>query len=284
MNPLLFLFALLKLATSVRLNSKSQTDLNIDQAIAVDEAPLNQLVDPALQSVSFGIRAPPGSNALMRFTDGSLGSVVLVLESDTGRFILKNEQISLMEFDQRGEEVIMGVSKLRAKSIQYYGDILYRDIPQWKLAVNENFWQEPDGWTINSISTCGGINMLGGFSITAGGENSKTFRDLPPHQKLRITATFHFIDAWTGESAYMKVNIGREHAAEYVWTERYDSTQAVNTIDVCGAHYGEGKFSSPIDITIPHVEDSIAITFGTTLDQDPQDESWGLSNLSIYII
>ena len=38
--------------------------------------------------------------------------------------------------------------------------------------------------------------MLGGFGILAGGEISKTFENLPKHNKLRITANYHFIDAW----------------------------------------------------------------------------------------
>lgn len=271
MKHILLLFGLIASITCVRL-ATNQALLDPIDPNSEDKTP-----------VTFGIRAPPGADAIMRFTDGSIGSVILALLSDSGSFVIKNERINIIEIKQGGE-IVMGVSKLQAKSLQYYGDILYRDIPQWKLFVNENFWQQPEGWSINSISTCGGVNLLGGFGITAGVENAKTFRDLPPHKKLRITATFHFIDAWTGETAYMQVNIGREHSNEYVWTERYDSTQATNTINVCGAKFGEGKFSSPIDVTLPHLDDSVTITFGTTLDQDPQDESWGLSNLNLYLL
>jgi len=233
---------------------------------------------------TFAIRAPPGSDSVLTFTADSVGSVSLALISETGNFVIKNEKNNLVEINQKGEEIVMGVSKLSAKSLQFYGDILYKDIPQWKLVVNENFWQEPTGWTINKISTCGGINMLGGFSITSGTENSKKFKDLPAHKKIRITATFHFIDAWTGETAYMKVDVGRNRALEYVWTERYDSTKAKNAINVCGAHYGEGKLSSSIDITLPHIEDDVTILFGSNLDQDPQEESWGVSNVNIYVM
>jgi len=233
---------------------------------------------------TFAIRAPPGSDAVMKFTADSVGSVYLALLSESGNFVIKNERNNLLEINQKGEEIILGVSKVKAKSLQFYGDILYKDIPQWKLVINENFWKEPTGWTINSISTCGGVHMLGGYSIISGQENSKQFKELPAHQKIRITATFHFIDAWIGETAYMKVDVGRNRTLEYVWTERYDSTMAKNAINVCGAHYGEGKFTSVIDITLPHIEDSVTILFGSNLSQDPQEESWGISNLSIYVM
>ncbi len=259
------------------MGSKSQIGLTTKQSDS-EQTPAPQ---PA---TVFGIRAPPGSDAVLKFTADSAGSVSLALLSETGNFVIRNDKTNLVEIDQRGEEIVLSISKLQAKSLQFYGDLLYRDIPQWKLVVNENYWQEPVGWTLNTISTCGGIQMLGGYSIISGSENSKQFKDLPPHNKVRSTASFHFIDAWTGETGYMKVNIGREHAMEYVWTERYDSTKSHNAINVCGAHYGEGKFSSAIDITVPHIENSITILFGSTLDQDPQTESWGVSNLNIYIM
>lgn len=281
MLKFLLLSSLLITTLSVRLGPSPQSELQMSQTT---DHLTTSFAGGSSGLTSFGIRAPLGSDAVMRFTGDGAGSVSLALLADSGAFVIKNDRKNLVEISQKGDEIVMGVSKLRAKSLQYFGDLLYMDIPQWKLIVNENYWQEPTGWSKNSISTCGGVNMLGGYAILAGTENSKQFRDIPPHKKLRITATFHFIDAWTGETAYMKVNIGRERSFEYVWTERYDSTQAANSINICGAHYGEGKFSTPIDITLPHVEDNVSILFGTTLDQDPQDESWGISNLSIYVM
>ena len=49
--------------------------------------------------------------------------------------------------------------------------------------------------------------MLGGFGKSAAGELSKLFKGLPPHKKIRITCTFHFLDAWKGESAFMRSTI-----------------------------------------------------------------------------
>ncbi len=51
--------------------------------------------------------------------------------------------------------------------------------------------------------------MLGGFEKFGGGEISKLFKVLPNHTKIKIKAIFHFIDFWSGETAYLKVNVGR---------------------------------------------------------------------------
>jgi len=82
----------------------------------------------------------------------------------------------------------------------------------------------------------------------------------------------------------MQINTGPNGAAEYIWTDRYDSTMAVNSINICGATYGEGKFSVPIDVYQPHTANSVTVTFGSTADQDPCDQSWGISNIGIYVM
>ena len=82
----------------------------------------------------------------------------------------------------------------------------------------------------------------------------------------------------------MRANIGRDGGMEYLWTEKYDYSKSKNGINVCGANYPEGKLSQKIEITIPHTSDSITIGFGSTLDQDAEENSFGISNFQIYII
>ena len=121
--------------------------------------------------------------------------------------------------------------------------------------------------------------MLGGYAKFAGGEVTKTFTEIPAHTKLRVVATYHFIDAWNGESGFMRANIGRDNMMEYLWTEKYDFSKAKNGINICGAVYPEGRLSSTIDVTIPHLSDMITFGFGSTLDQDPEENSFGVSNI-----
>ena len=60
---------------------------------------------------------------------------------------------------------------------------------------------------------------------------------------MKIVGNYHFIDAWSGESGFMRANIGRDGGMEYLWTEKYDYSKSKNGINVCGANYPEGKLS-----------------------------------------
>lgn len=121
--------------------------------------------------------------------------------------------------------------------------------------------------------------MLGGYCNFAAEEVSKTFTKIPAHKNVKIKATFHYIDAWMGESAYLKASVGDE--LHTVWSETYDSSGG--SIDVCGGKHSEARFASPIEVNIPHEGDKLTVTFGTTVDMDPCDLSWGVSNFQLYI-
>lgn len=78
------------------------------------------------------------------------------------------------------------------------------------------------------------------------------------HEFIKVKANFHFIDAWSGESGFMKVD-GKTSELQYVWTEKYDFSKATNGINICGAAYSESKFSVPIEITLKHSKDSLTV-------------------------
>ena len=182
---------------------------------------------------------------------------------------------------EEGENVYLNLESITGStSLEIDKDLSFDSINQWKLCHAEDF-SSPTDWSDNSNSECSGITMLGGYCQFSNTEVSKTFIDLPAHSSLKIVATFHFIDAWIGETAYMKASLDGEH--EYLWTENYKAGQASNGINLCGAHHAEGKFVSPIEVTVPHTDDFIQITFGALLDEDACDESWGVSLLEIYI-
>merc|ERR1711907_898906 len=106
----------------------------------------------------------------------------------------------------------------------------------------------------------------------------ETFEGLPAHTSVKLVATFHFIDAWEGEYAYARID------DNYVWTDTYTQDASSQSINVCGNDkIGEGKFAVPIEVSVPHTSNKVKISFGSTIDQDPADESWGLSSVAVYI-
>jgi hypothetical protein len=122
--------------------------------------------------------------------------------------------------------------------------------------------------------------LLGGYGKFAGGEVYKTYR-LPKHSQVRVKANYHFIDAWTGETAFAKVDY------KIMWTESYDQQTSKTGIQICGSTAPENKFSVPIDLVIPHVCDedgcTLNIAFGSTLTLSPTEQSWGISDVMIFV-
>merc|ERR1711898_5506 len=130
--------------------------------------------------------------------------------------------------------------------------------------------------TTKQFST--GDLTVDGYMSFAGGEVKKTFEGLPAHTSVKLVATFHFIDAWEGEYAYARID------DNYVWTDTYTNDASSQSVNVCGNDkVGEGRFAVPISVAVPHTSNKVKISFGSTIDQDPADESWGLSHVAVYI-
>lgn len=198
-------------------------------------------------------------------------------------FSITHLQRPVISINKENDMMIFSSQIVANKGVQFNGQIKVRGVGQWRLVAEEDFSVKPTGWTNNTISECGGISMLGGYCHFGGGEVEKNFTDLPPHTSLRIEATYHFIDAWDTESGFMRVNNGKDGEMQYLWVDRYSAFVGNNGINVCGGRWPEGRFAAPIDVTIPHKSNSIRIGFGSTIEQDPCDESFGVSGLRIYI-
>lgn len=191
-----------------------------------------------------------------------------------------NGDQNCIEYEE-AENVYLNAQEIVGKtSLEIKNNFSLGGLNQWRLIHTEDF-SAPSGWTDNRNSECAGLVMLGGYCQFSKQKVSKTFVSLPSHSSIKIMSTFHFIDAWIGEAAYLKVDL--QGKLEYVWTETYKSGQASSGINVCGAHHAEGKFSNQIEVDLPHTESNLNVEFGALLDQDPCDESWGVSSFQIYI-
>ena len=85
-----------------------------------------------------------------------------------------------------------------------------RDVKQWKHIHHDDF-QSPENvkdWSHVKLQTCrdGENYFLGGHCNFATETVTKVFRNLPKHEKIKISATFHMFDNWEDEMALMKVN------------------------------------------------------------------------------
>jgi len=165
------------------------------------------------------------------------------------------------------------------------GSVVLGGVAQWTTVLAEDFAKSTEGWSHTSVTTCGGVTMLGGYCQFAQGEVTRTVSGLPAHSQLRIQATYHFIDRWVGETAFMKLNLGTDGAMVPVWTEAHAQDHEKSGLNVCGSEtVHEGKFAVHIDVTVPHTQPTLQVAFGSTMDaQDPCDESWGVSSFQVSV-
>lgn len=215
---------------------------------------------------------------------GSQSEFSLGLDS-AANFVIKQESQTtpLLALDSTNT-LRLGSQNVMAMSVDAVGGVSIKGVKQWQLVHSEDFTTEATGWTRNQVTQCGGVFMLGGYCMFSQGDVSKTFAGLPPHQQLRVVATYHFIDKWIGEAGYLKLNIGQGGAPVVVWSEQHSEQMSKNGISICGqSQTPEGKFSVSIDVTVQHHLSDVQLAFGSTMDSsDPCDESWGISGIELY--
>ena len=136
-----------------------------------------------------------------------------------------------------------------------------QEAAQWGLVQEHTFAEHDHGYKNGKVTECG-VKMYGGHCTTSKEEIVKTITDLPAHKKLRVVANYHFIDAWEGETGFAKIN------DQIVWADTHDVQGQKKGISLCGrSEVAEAKFASKIDVTIPHTESFLKLSFGATLDE-----------------
>jgi len=212
----------------------------------------------------------------------------LNMKPDGSMDLNHGDQVSL-SVGPNGDMSVFG--KLSSEgAVRIDGPLSFRGVGQWQIAVIENFKTGAQGWSNDSTTTCGyGADssnddekkyILGGYSKFAGGETGKVFNNLPPHKYVRLTANYHMIDAWSGETAYAKI----EH--RLVWTDSFNQESSKAGVNICGSAAPESRFSNPIDVIVPHECNepcSLAVGFGSTLVGSATEQSWGVSDVMLYI-
>jgi hypothetical protein len=281
----------------------------------------------------FALKVPEGNMATVRMgadaSDDSSGYEIKVSPSGELEIGARHNsgEAPYLKIGKNGEATT-NVRKIRADALDAKGGFTVRGtggemVRQWSLAASDSWdvlssdGDKARGWGVETgdmadptPQMCGGTSMLGGPSNGDGdglhaGEISKTFTGLAKHTSVRISATFHFIDLWLGEFAYMKLSsgsgkVGSDGATvdELVWTKSYHAadtaaglTGGVNPpsgLNVCGdPNIVEMEFSTTVDVAVPHVGDQLKVTFGTRLPATSKaivgGASWGVSRVGVYI-
>lgn len=205
--------------------------------------------------------------------------------SARGAFLKADGGVSIKQGISSKKDQLLIKGRIDADSVTSTGDLRSSfleigGVRQWGLVSLEDFEElGVDGWSHGELTECAGRKILGGHCVEkATPELSKTFESLPPHSQIRVVAKYLFIDSWDGESGYLKVD------GNTVWVDSYNHAvgDSKHGINICGNETPERKFSTPIDVTIPHSGSSFTLSFGSTTDEHSCDESFGIDSVMIF--
>eukprot|EP00742_Colponemidia_sp_Colp-10_P000353 GILJ01000390.1.p1 GENE.GILJ01000390.1~~GILJ01000390.1.p1 ORF type:complete len:321 (+),score=41.76 GILJ01000390.1:37-999(+) len=261
-------------------DQKSTGDAELVSMIQTSEKSKNELPMAGMNVTAVSLTSPVGQPATVNLGAASTGFQVGV--TSAGLFEIGQGQNAILDVQTNG--LFTTSANIKTNGLSLGGFMSMGQTRQWRLVYAEDFSRPISGWSNSTTSECGGITMLGGYCIFSVGDVTKTYSNITTdHSSLRVVATFHFIDAWEGETGYMMMDIGRNGEMQYVWAEHYDQTQSTAGINICGNKHTESKFSAAIDVSVPHTSSSVTLGFGATLDQDPCDESFGISSVQIFV-
>lgn len=230
--------------------------------------------------------ADSNSATALNFDNGKLGSFVVGPEGSIEISLENKPQVVYNPIDDQlileGNLTTNNLDLEDSQFLEFAAD----GVPQWKQFSYDDFQGVVTGWNNTAMSSCGTSNnkFLGGYCNFADTAISKTYSDLPQHSQVRVTFNYHFIDEWQGESGYAQVD------GKYVWQMAYAWCDSVLPwycqkfgINACGAEFPD-KLAQFVQIDTIHNANSLTLVISSTLDGDACKASWGLDDVTIYLI
>jgi cytoskeletal protein CcmA (bactofilin family) len=165
------------------------------------------------------------------------------------------------------------------------GKILSPSNP-WILVHSENFQSTTAGWSNNTTSDCGGKKILGGFNITSTTPLTKTF-DLTQYAHTHVMVKFNYysLDSWDNDYGILKTDGLTTWSSKKIFYTDEDRTIIPN----CGSGGNSTNTTLGKDLvltgesSIDHSSNSLNLSFESTLNEAPTNESYGIDNLEIWI-
>ena len=200
------------------------------------------------------------------------------VENSTGDVWLGNGSTF---FDHSTGNVGIGTANPGAKldvagDIKTSGAVYYNNLKDWRLVYRDDFQSSASGWSMTTRTNCGGATILGGYNVTSGTTVSKSF-DLSsfPHTEIRVELDYYVIDSWDGERAIVRVTGSNVNKA---WYQDFGYHGAENT---CGAGWNDAVYHVVMSGT--HTGNTATVHAQAILDGLPNDESFGIDNVEIWV-
>ncbi|GDX81806.1 hypothetical protein LBMAG42_36170 [Deltaproteobacteria bacterium] len=152
----------------------------------------------------------------------------------------------------------------------------------WTLIFDDTFTPAADaGWSTTTVTTCGVWgDILGGYAVIAGGTMDNDLSTYAiSHTEAWVLLDYIALDSWDGETMYVQVDGTTQ------WSQSQNN-HSTSYSEVCGwnrGYYGSYDSNTPVEVQPGHTAGSLNILAGSTLDQGPTDESFGIDDVYVWI-
>jgi len=152
----------------------------------------------------------------------------------------------------------------------------------WTLIFDDDFTAGADpGWSLTRTYSCGlWGSMLGGYGIISGGSFDIDLSTYAiAHTETWTYLHYMALDSWDGETGYVQVDGTTE------WSLAINN-HSTSLSEVCGwnrGYYGSFDSRQRVNFQAAHSASTLTLTAGSTLDQDPSDESFGVDDVYVWI-
>lgn len=158
----------------------------------------------------------------------------------------------------------------------------------WTLVFLDEMNPPDMGWSYRNTYNCGiwgsilgGYGLLSGPNATVGmTQNTISTRSIP-HAQVWVELDYITLDSWDGETAYVRLN------GNNIWSQPTNNHTSIYG-QVCGWYrptYPIGSLDSRhyVSSIVNGYFPSITVRAGSTLDQSPLDESFGIDDVYVWV-
>jgi hypothetical protein len=212
--------------------------------------------------------------------------VIYSIGSHLNQFVLMTTN-DFKILNANSKSITLAGNTLMANSLNVKGEVKFRDVSQWRLISHDSFSKNNTSlnWSHDKTTECNIHKILGGYCQTSNKQITKDYENIPDHRQLRVEANFHFLGNWDSDSGYLKFeNPDSEKKSDnYLWVQRCKNQKSpLLNINLC-SNIPTCKLASPISSTISHKGNKLRLIFGSSLEGNPCEQSFGISDVKIYI-
>lgn len=176
----------------------------------------------------------------------------------------------------------------------------YNGVSDWKLIHREDFTGGLNGWNAYTAFNGGTATTNPTVTTLSGGFSSNTF--IQPasnnhilkkqfdlggiaHTFIMVKFNYYFIDSWDGgdeDQGIAGFSSGLAGDAEFGWSMAVDNTNASGAHDFTN-NTGRSDHSGIYSMLAKNSSNNPVILFGATLNDGTSDETYGVSNIEIWV-